>query len=320
VSILELHDVSIRYGEGQGGLLAVDGATLAVPESGTLGLVGESGCGKSSIARAIVGLVPVAGGRIVLDGRDCTSLRARNARDYRRRVQMIFQDPGSSLNPRMLVGDLLVEALRAGGQGGRLRPEAARLLDLVGLPGAALDRYPHQFSGGQRQRIAIARALAVRPDVIVTDEVTSALDVSVQATILNLLRKLQRELKLSYLFISHDLSTVKYMSDRVAVMYLGRIVEAAAADELFETARHPYTRSLVDSIPQISVLERAAPLPGEIPDPRHPPPGCHFHTRCPVGPRAFPERRACVDLDPALGASARPHDAACHFPLEPAAS
>ena len=185
----------------------------------------------------------------------------------------------------------------------------------MGLPASAFSRYPHEFSGGQRQRISIARALAVEPDVIVTDEITSALDVSVQATILNLLKDLQRELNLSYLFISHDLSTVRYMGHRVAVMYLGRIVETAPSAELFAQPRHPYTRALIESIPQIAVRERPRPLPGEIPDPRRPPQGCRFHSRCPHGPIYHEDRQVCIAQDPCVDADARPHRAACHFPL-----
>jgi len=317
---LELQGLRVRYGAGSGRLTAVDGIDLAVPAGGTLGLVGESGCGKSTVARAIVGLVPVSDGRILLDGTDFTERSRRDSPTFRRRVQMVFQDPYSSLNPRLTVGEMVSEALLTRGLAARgRRGEAVRILDLVGLPSTALERYPHQFSGGQRQRIAIARALAVGPDVVINDEVTSALDGSVQATILNLLKELQRELKLSYLFISHDLSTVRYMSDVVAVMYLGRIVELAPTRKLFESPQHPYTRALIGSIPRFGLERSGAPLAGDLPDPRRPPSGCRFHTRCPVGPLADESRTICVEQDPQAAAYRHEHGAACHFvPLLPA--
>jgi peptide/nickel transport system ATP-binding protein len=314
---LEATGLRVRYGSGANRLTAVDGVDLAVPKGRTLGLVGESGCGKSTIARALVGLVPVVGGSISLDGADCTSQKARDAAGYRRRVQMVFQDPYSSLNPRMTVGQLMGEALRLRGLTARdpraRREDGHRILELVGLTASVLQRYPHQFSGGQRQRIAIARALAVGPEVLITDEVTSALDVSVQATILNLLRHLQRELGLSYLFISHDLSVVRLMSDHVAVMYLGRIVEQAPSERLFAEPRHPYTKALMGSIPTFAASRRPAPLAGDLPDPRDPPQGCRFHTRCPIGPLARPERTICLQQDPNDLAVEPDHHAACHF-------
>ena len=313
---LETKGMTVQYGQGRRGLTAVDAVDLTVPVSGTLGLVGESGCGKSTLARAIVGLAPMVSGQILLDGVDQSSQRQREARQYRRRVQMIFQDPYSSLNPRMTVADMMLEALSIRGMKAnsseRLK-EAARILDLVGMSGLSLHRFPHQFSGGQRQRIAIARALAVGPEVIISDEVTSALDVSVQATILNLLKELQREFGLSYLFISHDLSVVRYISDHVAVMYLGQVVESAPVDELFARPRHPYTRALIASIPHLSGKKQSAPLAGDLPDPRTPPSGCRFHTRCPVGPLAYPERSICIEQDPQLIAREETHRAACHF-------
>jgi peptide/nickel transport system ATP-binding protein len=311
---LELRGLRVRYGEGSQAITAVDGIDLRVPQSGTLGLVGESGCGKSTVARAVVGLVPIASGQVLLDDVDRTA--HRTSRAYRRKVQMVFQDPYSSLNPRMTVGEMLREALAIRHlRSSDRRAEAIRALDLVGLPAATLDRFPHQFSGGQRQRIAIARALALAPEVIVLDEATSSLDVSVQATILNLLRTLQRELKLSYLFISHDLSVVRYMSDSVSVMYLGRIVESGPVTELFANPRHPYTAALMQSIPQLTASRHQAPIAGDLPDPRHPPQGCRFHTRCPVGPRANPDRTICREVDPQQLAAAQSHHAACHFPL-----
>jgi peptide/nickel transport system ATP-binding protein len=312
---LELRAMTVRYGEGRKSLTAVDGIDLAIPRGTTVGLVGESGCGKSSVARAIVALAPLTSGRIFLDAEDVTSTRRRNSIAFRRRVQMVFQDPYSSLNPRLSVGEMLDEVMLRDRlrTGAARRAEALRILDLVGLPSNSLRRYAFQFSGGQRQRIAIGRALAVAPEVIINDEVTSSLDVSVQATILNLLRDLQKELGLTYLFISHDLSTVRLMSEIVAVMYLGRIVETAPTDQLFGAPQHPYTRALIASVPEVGAKRRSAPVVGELPDPRSPPPGCRFHTRCPIGPLVRPEREICREEDPQPGSARRPHSAACHF-------
>jgi peptide/nickel transport system ATP-binding protein len=317
LNAIEVKGLRVEYGAGADALVAVDGIDLAVPKAGTLGLVGESGCGKSTVARALVGLVPLVGGRITLDGADVTPQRSRDAADYRRRVQMVFQDPHSSFNPRMTIGEMMGEALalrRATGGSFSDRPnETEWILDTVGINRSALQRYPHQFSGGQLQRIAIARALAVGPEVIITDEITSALDVSVQATILNLLKNLQRELGISLLFISHDLSVVRLMSDWVAVMYLGSVVEYANGEDLFSAPRHPYTTALMRSIPSFAAQRRPAPLVGDLPDPRFPPRGCRFHTRCPVGPLSNPDRTICIERDPRDFAVATSHYAACHF-------
>jgi oligopeptide/dipeptide ABC transporter ATP-binding protein len=309
---LDLQELSVRYGRGRNVMTAVDRIDLSVPAGSTIGLVGESGCGKSTVARAIVGLVPTRGGRILLDGDDVTSLKARNRLDFRRRVQMVFQDPYSSLNPRMSIESTLSEARGRAASSARRRTPA-EMLDMVGLPQTALKRYPHQLSGGQRQRIAIARALAVNPEVIVLDEVTSALDVSVQGSVLNLLRELQRDLGLSYLFISHDLSTVRYMSDSVAVMYLGRIVEKARTEDLFSTPQHPYTVGLIESVPRLHAARVTAPLVGDLPDPRRPPVGCRLSPRCPVGPLHRPDREICTTDDPQSLAPHMVHEAACHF-------
>lgn len=310
---LELHGITIQYRAGGRTLTAVDGVDLAIPAGATVGLVGESGCGKSSLARGVVGLVPLAAGRVSLDGVEHGSRGVRRSREFRRRVQMVFQDPYSSLNPRLTVGEMIVEALslRNGGNGQMVR--AAEIIEQVGLGAAALSRYPHQFSGGQRQRIATARALAVGAELLILDEVTSSLDVSVQATILNLLRDLQRELDLSYLVISHDLSVVRYMSDSVAVMYLGRIVETAPTSALFRDPEHPYTHALINSVPQFRRSRARTSVLGDVPDPTAPPSGCRFHTRCPVGPLADPARTLCLTSDPQSGAVSRNHGAACHF-------
>jgi oligopeptide/dipeptide ABC transporter ATP-binding protein len=232
---------------------------------------------------------------------------------------MVFQDPHASLNPRMTVGDAIDEALLVRGVPRQERwTEALRALGLVGLGSSALGRYPHQFSGGQKQRIALARALAVRPDMLILDEVTSSLDVSIQATVLNLLKELQARLGLTYLFISHDLSVVGYMSDQIAVMYLGRVVEQVEGSELFTDPRHPYTRGLIESVPRFAATRIKAPIHGSPADPRDPPSGCQFRTRCPIGPAVdHSSRRAiCLDEDPQAIAKQQPHLAACHFAAE----
>jgi oligopeptide/dipeptide ABC transporter ATP-binding protein len=315
---LAVHGLTVRYGTGSSAVTAVDAADFELPAGKTIGIVGESGSGKSSLARAVVGLVDAVGGKITLDGVDVTSPQLRNRGAFRQRVQMIFQDPYASLNPRMTCGEAMMEAIglrdRAQSAVKDRRAEAARLLGLVGLGPGDLDRYPHEFSGGQRQRIAIARALAVGPEVIIHDEITSALDVSVQATVLNLLRELQRELGLSYVVISHDLAVVRVMSDFVSVMYAGRMVEVAARDELFVRPTHPYTRALLASIPTMRTDRKVWSLiPGEPPDPRKLPTGCRFHNRCPIGPLALKERSICVEMDPQAVVDMMPHRAACHF-------
>jgi peptide/nickel transport system ATP-binding protein len=324
MAVLDVKDLQVVYGSGRTKLTAVDGVSLTLRQGTTTGLVGESGSGKSTIARALVGLAPVVSGTILLDGVDCTPQSARNAPEYRRRVQMIFQDPYASLNPRMTVGETISEAvaIQQNLKRSARRAEVARALDLVRIPSTAMSRYPHQFSGGQRQRIAIARALAVRPEIVIMDEVTSALDVSVQATILNLLKELQSELNLSYLFISHDLSVIGVMSDVVAVMYLAQLVEVAESEAVFGAPSHPYTHALIESVPQFTTERRPAPVAGQVPDPHSPPSGCRFHPRCPVGPEASPERTICIEQSPQEIKDRQPHHAACHFagkkPLEAA--
>ena len=267
-------------------LKAVDGVSFAIPRGETFALVGESGCGKSTVAKLVVGLLTPSAGRVLFDGVDLARLRGRSAQaPVRRRLQMIFQDPYASLNPRWRVRDIVAEPLRAfrlTRSGRERRERVARLLTQVGLSPADGDGYPHEFSGGQRQRISIARALAGEPEFLVCDEPTSALDVSVQAQILNLMRDLQRDLGLTYLFISHNLAVVDHMADRVGVMYLGRLVEVAPARALFARPLHPYTRLLIDTIPDLEMTGRGRePVRGEVPNPIQPPPGCPFHPRCP---------------------------------------
>lgn len=312
---LAVRDLVVRFGQ----LTVVDGVSFGIPAGGTLGLVGESGSGKSTIARAIVQLVNAASGRILLGDKDITVARGDDLRQVRSRIQMIFQDPYSSLNPRLSVGAMIEEVLQRHQSltPGQRQQEVRRLLEMVALDPLVSDRYPHQFSGGQRQRIAIARTLASQPELVILDEVVSALDVSVQADILNLLRDLQREFRLSFLFISHDLSVVRYMSDTVCVMYLGQIVEWKETEALFKHPEHPYTRALIDSIPKMVVGgdPNRIRLRGEIPDPHDPPPACRFHTRCPVGPLAFPERVVCREADPREHVAENEHFVACHFPL-----
>lgn len=265
-------------------LRAVDGVSFSISAGETLALVGESGCGKSTVARLLVGLYPLTRGSIQLKGRSLDEWRKHNRKDVQRQMQMIFQDPYASLNPRWRVGRIIAEPLLVHEKLNKQQRQARvdQLLIQVGLDPADSRRYPHQFSGGQRQRISIARALAVRPEFLVCDEPTSALDVSVQAQVLNLMKDLQRELGLTYLFISHNLAVVHHVADRVAVMYLGRIVEMAPRDTLFDMPRHPYTRMLLSAIPDISGAgTRRTPVGGEVPNPLNPPHGCTFHPRCP---------------------------------------
>jgi peptide/nickel transport system ATP-binding protein len=271
-------------GEGKRSLRAVDDVSFVIAPGTTLSLVGESGCGKSTIARLAVGLYPPSGGAIRFEGQSLSAARAQPA--LRRRMNMIFQDPYASLNPRWRVRDIVAEPIRAFGilRGSRIIADRVdALLTQVGLSPADGDRFPHEFSGGQRQRISIARALSSEPDFLVCDEPTSALDVSVQAQILNLMKSLQERLGLTYLFISHNLAVVRHMSDRLGVMYLGRIVEIGSCEAVFASPRHPYTRMLLDAIPDLAMAgQERAPMGGEVPSPIDPPPGCPFHPRCPL--------------------------------------
>ncbi len=298
-----------------GHVYAVDGVDLRIRRGETYGLVGESGCGKTTLGRALLRLVEPTGGRIVFDGVDLASLKGEPLRRMRRRMQMVFQDPMSSLDPRQSVASILVEGMRAHGldlekvsTDRRLR----ELLDAVGLPVGSLRKYPHEFSGGQRQRIGIARALTVEPDLIVADEPVSALDVSVQAQVLNLLEKLQDEFGLTYLVIAHDLAVVRHISDRIGVMYLGALVEETNADELYATPLHPYTKALMSAIPvpnpQVEDTREQVLLSGDLPSPANPPRGCRFHTRCPW---RQPER--CDSERPPLREVLPGHRVACHY-------
>lgn len=287
----------VLSGQSRTMLRAVDGVSFTINRGETLALVGESGCGKSTIARLLVGLYPLTRGAIHIDGQSIAQLKGPKGKALRRRLQMIFQDPYASLNPRWRVGRIITEPLKAHTAMSELEQSERvdELLLQVGLDPADKQRYPHQFSGGQRQRISIARALALKPEFLVCDEPTSALDVSVQAQVLNIMKDLQRELGLTYLFISHNLAVVHHVADRVGVMYLGRIVEIATRDELFANPRHPYTRMLLSAIPDIEGRGRSrTPVAGEIPNSLNPPSGCTFHPRCPQA------REQCRQESPAL--------------------
>ncbi|GAA5144727.1 ATP-binding cassette domain-containing protein [Pseudonocardia eucalypti] len=300
-----------------GYVYAVDGVSLSVPRGQTYGLVGESGCGKSTLGRALLRLTPLTGGRVEFDGVDLASMSGEPLRRMRRRMQMVFQDPLSSLDPRQSVRSMLTEALGAHGLDKTLPDVDARLaelLDAVGLPKAALRRYPHEFSGGQRQRLGIARALSLNPDLIVADEPVSALDVSVQAQVLNLLDDLQVSLGLTYLIIAHDLAVVRHVADRVGVMYLGALVEEAPADGLYRAPAHPYTRALLSAVPvpdpSVEEHRERILLAGDLPSPAAPPAGCRFHTRCP-----WRQPTRCHDERPSLRllSGEAEHRVACHY-------
>jgi peptide/nickel transport system ATP-binding protein len=324
--LLEVRDLAVHFPIKRGVILdrtighvyAVDGVSLQIARGETYGLVGESGCGKSTLGRAVLRLVEPTSGQVLFDGADIAPLKGEELRTRRRRFQMVFQDPMSSLDPRQSVESMLTEGLKTHGlsRGGAADGERLRdLVDAVGLPAAALRRYPHEFSGGQRQRIGIARALCVEPDLIVADEPVSALDVSVQAQVLNLLGRLQAELGLTYLVIAHDLAVVRHVSDRVGVMYLGGIVEEAPSQALYDDPQHPYTRALLSAVPvpdpELEDRRERILLTGDLPSPAAPPSGCRFHTRCP-----WRQPQRCDTERPELrlidGADAG-HRVACHF-------
>ena len=319
-------DSLVKHYRGRDGTVrAVDGVSFTVERGQTLGLVGESGCGKSTTARMLVRLEEPTSGRILLDGQDIGAVRGRALRATRRRIQLVFQDPYASLNPRLTVGRVLDEVLRVhrlGRDEGARRTRVGELLDMVGLGGSVGQRYPHQLSGGQRQRVVIARALAVEPEVLVLDEPVSALDVSVRAEVMNLLSRLRDELGLTYLFISHDLAMVRHLSDRIAVMYLGRIAEVGGWRAVSDAPLHPYTHALQAAVPvpdpDVEDAREATVLHGEVPDAIHPPAGCRFHPRCPYA------EDTCRRDEPGLrevGGHHRDHQdhhrdhhrAACHF-------
>ncbi|MDH6219125.1 ABC transporter ATP-binding protein [Streptomyces pseudovenezuelae] len=323
--LLRATDVTKHYplrrdalGRSRKVLRAVDGVSLEVRGGETLGIVGESGCGKSTLGRCLVRLTELTGGRVEFDGQDITTLSARRLRPVRPGMQLVFQDPQASLNPRRRAGDIVAEPLLVHryGDAGAVRRRVAELFDVVGLAAAHLDRYPHEFSGGQRQRIGIARALATSPKLIVADEPVSALDVSIQAQVLNLFADLQEEFALTYVFIAHDLGVVRHVSDRIAVMYLGEIVELAETEALYESPAHPYTQALLSAVPDIddgtpdsaSHRERIV-LTGEVPNPVDKPSGCPFRTRCPYA------RERCAEERPRLTVTASGRHTACHFPL-----
>ena len=317
-NVLEVEDLKTYFPVRKGLLRstvghvhAVDGVSFTIGAGETLGLVGESGCGKTTVGRSVLRLIEPTAGVIRLGGRDITRLGRAELRPFRREMQIIFQDPFSSLNPRMRAGDIVGEPLKVHGTvpARERRERVAALFARVGLSEAQMDNYPHQFSGGQRQRIGVARALALNPKLIVGDEPVSALDVSIQAQVINLLTDLQRELGLSYLFISHNLAVVEHISHRIAVMYLGRIVEHTDRETLFRKPLHPYTEALLAAVPVPDPAARRAKrvLQGDVPSPLHPPAGCHFHTRCP-----YAEAR-CRSETPRLREIEPGHHVACHL-------
>jgi oligopeptide/dipeptide ABC transporter ATP-binding protein len=326
--LLELDDLEMHF-KVNGGLLgqnkkwvqAVDGVNLTINAGETLGLVGESGCGKSTTARLITRLLEPTKGEIRYQGVDIAHMSERQLRPYRREIQLIFQDPYSSLNPRHTVGAIVGTALRTHDMVDK-NGELARvqeLLEVVGLNPEHYNRYPHEFSGGQRQRIGIARALAARPKIIVADEPVSALDVSIQAQVMNLLEELRREFNIAFVFIAHDLGVVRHFCDRIAVMYLGRVVEQAPRDTLYEKPQHPYTQALLSAVPDIAVVRGVPPktrirLSGDVPSPIDPPSGCRFRTRC------WKAQDICAEVDPPLEPKAPAQDVACHFAEPPAES
>jgi peptide/nickel transport system ATP-binding protein/oligopeptide transport system ATP-binding protein len=322
-TLIELRDVTkhfpirqgILFAKQVGAVKAVDGVSLQIARGETLGIVGETGCGKSTTARLIVRLLELTSGQILFDGRDTKTLKGDELKALRREMQMIFQDPYSSLNPRKTVGSIIAEPFAIHklltGSGER-KKRVQDLMDRVGLNPEHYNRYPHEFSGGQRQRIGVARAIALSPKVLIADEPVSALDVSIQAQVLNLLRDLQREMGLTLVFIAHDLSVVHHMCDRVAVMYLGRIVELALNEDLYHYPRHPYTGALLSAVPVPSPSETRRErhlLTGDVPSPANPPSGCRFHTRCPKA------QAKCATDDPPLKAQGASTLAACHYPL-----
>lgn len=309
--LLEVKGLKKYFYLRRGTVKAINDLHLKIYRGETLGLVGESGCGKSTLGRLIVRLDEPTVGRVYFEGKDIQSFQGESLRDYRKQTQLIFQDPYASLNPRQMAGGIVEEPflIHKTMPRGKRKEEVARLMELVGLSPDQMKRYPHEFSGGQRQRIGIARAVALKPKLIVADEPVSSLDVSIQAQILNLLRDLQRDLGLTYLFITHDLSVVRYMSDRIAVMYLGKVVDLADNDEFYEKHLHPYAKALLSAVPfagTVGKKERVI-IEGDMPDPFHPPSGCVFHPRCPF------RMDICKKNEPLLEDKGGGHSAACHL-------
>jgi oligopeptide/dipeptide ABC transporter ATP-binding protein len=321
--LLEVEDLKVHFPIRRGIVVertvghvqAVDGVGLQIDAGGTYGLVGESGCGKTTFGRAVLRLEEPTGGRVRLGGDEVTAMKGERLRRFRSRMQMVFQDPLGSLNPRHNVDMLLSEPLKVHGVGSKAerRKLAVETLDAVGLPKSVLERFPHEFSGGQRQRLGIARALMLRPDLIVCDEPVSALDVSIQAQVMNLLDELQDEFGLTYLVIAHDLAVVRHLSDRVGVMYLGKLVEEADSETIYEHPRHPYTKALLSAVPQpdpeVEASRERIILKGDLPSPANPPSGCRFRTRCPWA------EDICAEVEPEWREAASGHKVACHFDL-----
>ncbi len=321
-TLLDIHDLKMYFPLTQGIVFqrvigyvrAVDGISFSIERGQTLGLVGESGSGKTTIGRTIIRLYKPTEGSIFFDGQDLAKLEGEPLRQVRRQAQMVFQDPFASLNPRFTIGSLIAEPMQIYKMGTtqELRDKTVELLRVVGLRPEYIDRYPHEFSGGQRQRIAVARAISINPEFVIADEPVSALDVSVRAQVLNLLQRLQQQFNLTYLFVSHDLSVVRHVADRIAVMYLGRIVELSDRDELYAAPKHPYTKALLSAVPipdpKIERKRQRIILSGDLPSPINIPSGCRFHTRCPMA------QSICREIDPVFEAKeGHEHYAACHF-------
>ncbi len=321
-TLLDIRDLKMYFPLTQGIVLqrvvgyvrAVDGVSFSIERGQTLGLVGESGSGKTTIGRTIIRLYKPTEGSIFFNGQDLAQLQGEPLRQVRRQAQMVFQDPYASLNPRFTIGSLIAEPMQIYKMGStqELREKTIELMRVVGLRSEYIDRYPHEFSGGQRQRIAVARAISINPEFVIADEPVSALDVSVRAQVLNLLQHLQQQFNLTYLFVSHDLSVVRHVADRIAVMYLGRIVELSDRDELYAAPKHPYTKALLSAVPipdpQIEKKRHRIILSGDLPSPINIPSGCRFHTRCPMA------QSICREVDPVFEAKeGREHYAACHF-------